>query len=103
MARDNVGFNLDAEVPDIVDFLRDDLFLRKTELGDPVNQNSARFVQRFENRHVVASAREIARARQSCRSCADDGDLAAVRLDIRRRMNAVRTRPVRDKAFDTAD
>ncbi len=53
-ADDDVRFDLDAEALDVFNFLRDDLFLRQTEFRNSVNQNAARFVERFENRHVVA-------------------------------------------------
>ena len=102
-ADDDVRFDLDAEALDVFNFLGDNFFLRQTEFWNPVNQNAARFVERFENRHVVALLGQFRGAGQPGRASADHSDLLARREVRFFRHDVVFPCPVRDKAFQLAN
>ncbi len=72
-AYDVVEFDFDAEGLKRVDFVPDDR-LGKTEFGNPVNETSARLVERFEHRDVVPGSRAVGGAGDRRRTCSYDGD-----------------------------
>ena len=66
---------------------RDDL-LGQAELRDAVHQHAARLVQRLEDGHLVAVARQVAGGRQPRRAGADDRDPLAGRRGDRGMLDA---------------
>ncbi len=80
----------------------DDL-VGQAELGDPVRQHATGYVQRFEDRHVVPPARQLARRGQATWPPADDGNAPAGRLDVDRLLVEVASGPVGDEPLEVAD
>ena len=68
---DDVALDLHAHFLQALDFLLHDFF-RQPKLRDAVNQNAARFVQRFVNRHVMPAADQFAGRSQTGRPGADN-------------------------------
>ncbi len=54
-----------------------DNLLGQPELGNAIHENSARLVERLENRHIVAEQNQIARHRQP-EDPRPDGNLLAI-------------------------
>ena len=74
----DVELDLDAHRREPVDLRLDDV-LGQAELGDAVDEDAARGVERLEDRDVVAELGELARGGQPGRPGADDADLLAGR------------------------
>ncbi len=72
LADDAVEPDLDAHLLQVLDFRVDD-HVRQAEFGDAVLQHAAGHVQRLENGHLHAVARQFAGAGQARRSGTDDG------------------------------
>ena len=75
LADDLVRLEADAHVLELLHLAVDDV-ARQPEGRDPVAQDAADDVQRLEDRHVRAVAREVARAREAGRAGAHDRDPA---------------------------
>ena len=83
-----------------------DLFLYdglgKAEFGDPVFQNAARKVKRFEHGDVIAAFGKVACAGQPRGAAAHDRDFVPVRFRFDGQIATVRVVPVCDEAFQPA-
>ena len=103
LADDGIVYDLDTHLGQVLD-LRGDNFLRQTELRNTVDQHTARFVEGFENGHVITHLAKITRTGQTGRAGTDHRDAVAVGLG-RSRLGLILLRHVivRYKAFQTAD
>ena len=102
LADDHIGFDIHAQIAQIIHFLIHNR-LGQTELRNAVGQNAARNVQRFIHGYLVAHLRQIARAGQTRRTCADHGDLVAVLRRRRHLLGGMFAMPVGNEALQTAD
>ena len=73
-----------AQILESFDFAFYDI-LRQTELGDPIHQNTASRMQRFEQRNLVPHAGQIAGHSQTGRTTANDSHFADLHFGRRRR------------------
>ena len=79
LADDGVVYDLDAHCLEVIDLGSNDL-LRKTELRNTVNKNTAGLVESLEDGDVIAHLAQIARAGEGSRAGADDRDTVTVGL-----------------------
>ena len=101
-ADDHVRLNFDAHILKRADLAPHEA-LGQTELRYAVHEHAAGRVQRLEHRHIVSQFPEVARAGQSGRAAADDGDAPAVWRRLRRGRDAMRHGMVRHEPLETAD
>ena len=102
-ADDDVCLNLNAQIPDVLDFLFHNLLLGQTEFRNAVGKYAAGFVESFENLHLIAELCQIARTGQSRRTCPDDGDTLSVLFFRAFRTDSHLARGVGDIALQLAD
>ena len=102
LADDDVGFHIDAEFLQGLDFLGDDC-LGKTEFGNTVDKDTSCLMQCFIDGDFISFFRKIACAGKSARTGADNSDLMSVGFRLLCRSGVVGIVPVCDKALDTAD
>ena len=102
-ADDNVRLNLHAQCLYIFNFLGNNRLLRKTELRYSIDQNTARLMQRLENRHIISELRQISGTGQTRRAGTDDSNLLSVLLLRTLGLDAVLSRPVSDESLQLSD
>ncbi len=94
---------IDAHVDDVADLIGDDRF-RQAKRRDVRQHQSARLLERLEDRHFVAKGHQIVRNGEGSRACTDAGDALAV-PDLGRARQAVGDviAQVRSDALQAAD